>query len=268
MKKSNINVIVTGLTTILIAFCIASAINQLNPFEFPFQTHAAIGISTIAACFISYVTGKLSGVLTGILYITFLTASSSTVQPQTLFVIAVAFFSGILFQRHSIVIMIIGIGFLVVALSLWGVWSSAIFLVSASLTYVLQDYSSVIARWLSAPLVQLSNFTKALTGFGIAYILSAFLFALLYQVAYQLNRDGAFEFSHPWGSPIPFYAFFYLSIVALRSNPPPGITPLDIVSKSIFLLESLTGIFLLVVFIKFALSDSKDTRKYRNNTST
>jgi hypothetical protein len=43
---------------------------------------------------------------------------------------------------------------------------------------------------------------------------------------------------------------------------------LDIVSKSIFLLESLTGIFLLVVFIKFALSDSKDTRKYRNNTST
>jgi MFS family permease len=261
MRQSKIDVILTGLTTILIAVCITSAINQLNPFEFSFRTYAAIGISTIAACFISYVTGKLSGVLTGILYITSLTAFSSTVQPQTLFVVIVAFFSGILFHRHSIVIMMTSIVLLVVAWLLWGIGSSAIFLVSASLTFVLQDYSRTVARWLSAPLSQLSNFTKALSGFGIAYLLSALFFALLYQLTYQFNRDGAFEFNHSWGNPIPFYAFFYLSIIALRSNPPPGITPLDIVSKSIFILESITGIFLLVVFIKFALSDTKDSTK-------
>lgn len=249
-------------TSIIISISIMSAWNSINPWYFNAYLAFCIALSAFVGAYVSSNHTYLTGVFASSLLSLILVITESYIDKQIHVLLSISFLLGFTFKQKSIgsILTIISLFIVTLFLAIYyneNVITYIIVIISFVIIYFLIDIIKTIANWLKDSIQQLSLFSKTIIGFTFIYLVFALFYALLYQMLYQLDKIHSFKFDTSCEQPISFFTFFYFSIISLRSSPPSSITPVSNLSKTIAISESLIGIFLLVIFIKFALSKSK-----------
>lgn len=257
MNKKTLDLLFVLPLVAIVSTCIASTVKGQSPADFSTSVWAMVWLSTLIGSYVAVLRTKIDGMISGILSVIVLATLLKTFDAYSMFSLCLGIVLGVVLHSHPIIVFLIGVGFFIFLIFASTIQTALLFLMTGAITFLMHEYSHNLVAWLRRPLSHLRTYKRPLIGFVFVYAGIVVLFALLYQTAYNFDPNGSFRFGNSWNDNKSFLAFLYLSIAALNSNLPSETTPVNDLAKLIVVLESLVGIFVLVVFIKFILTDYK-----------
>ena len=258
--KSAFRFLSAGLLACVLASMIVASCISKSPFGFSRQSAAIVIFSTLIGASLACADTFTSGMLIAAAYAVILSLLGPSPKLALLVVFLLGPLFGVSFQRYPIAsVSLAGIS-LATLLALTSFRTTGLFVLLFVTVSILHQYSQAITNWLSAPFNRLRLHKNQLLAFCATYLGVATMFGLFFQTFYLISPGDSFSFSQE-DNPTSFATYMYLSISALNSSLPSEIIPASTAAKLLLTLESLAGLFLLVVFIQFFLLNPPPTHE-------